>query len=199
MIGKKSKGERTKRKILYAATLLFNENGYDKTSIQDICEKAGVSKGAFFHHFPTKELLFLEILNEFLEKLDIKIKEIEKNSKNVLQAMIDMTKILEEIFIISENKLTIFLEFVKQAEKNDDIMKSLSKKFEKFEKYIENLIENGKKEGSIKKEINSISFSSLIVSLSIGMILRKSLFKYDKKALSKELFDFIFNSITRRN
>lgn len=199
MIGKKSKGERTKRKILDAATLLFNENGYDKTSIQDICEKAGVSKGAFFHHFPTKELLFLEILNEFLEKLDIKIKEIEKNSKNVLQAMIDMTKILEEIFIISENKLTIFLEFVKQAEKNDDIMKSLSKKFEKFEKYIENLIENGKKEGSIKKEINSIFFSSLIVSLSIGMILRKSLFKYDKKALSKELFDFIFNSITRRN
>ncbi len=199
MVGKKSKGERTKRKILDAATLLFNENGYHKTSIQDICEKAGVSKGAFFHHFPTKELLFLEILNEFLEKLDIRIKEIEKKSKNVLQAMIDMTKILEEIFIISENKLTIFLEFVKQAEKNDDIMKSLSKQFEKFEKYIENLIENGKREGSIKKEINSKFFSSLIVSLSIGMILRKSLFKYDKKALSKELFNFIFNSITRRN
>lgn len=199
MIGKKSKGERTKRKILDAATLLFNENGYDKTSVQDICEKAGISKGAFFHHFPTKELLFLEILNEFLEKLDIRMKEIEKNSKNVPQAMIDMTKILEEIFIISENKLTIFLEFVKQAEKNEDIMKSLSKQFEKFEKYIENLIENGKKEGSIKNEINSKFFSSLIVSLSIGMILRKSLFKYDKKALSKELFDFIFNSIIRRN
>lgn len=199
MIGKKSKGERTKRKILDAATLLFNENGYDKTSVQDICEQAGVSKGAFFHHFPSKELLFLEILYEFLEKLDIRMKEIEKKSKNVPQAMIDMTKILEEIFIISENKLTIFLEFVKQAEKNDDIMKSLSKQFEKFEKYIENLIENGKKEGSIKKEINSKFFSSLIVSLSIGMILRKSLFKYDKKPLSKEFFDFIFNSIARRN
>lgn len=199
MIGKKSKGKITKRKIINTATYLFNENGYDKTSVQDICEKAEVSKGAFFHHFPTKELLFLEILNEFLEKLDIRMKEIEKKSKNVPQAMIDMTKILEEIFIISENKLTIFLEFVKQAEKNEDIMKNLSKQFEKFEKYIENLIENGKKEGSIKKEINSKFFSSLIVSLSIGMILRKSLFKYDKKALSKELFDFIFNSITRRN
>lgn len=199
MIGKKSKGEITKRKIINAATYLFNENGYDKTSVQDICEKAEVSKGAFFHHFPTKELLFLEILNEFLEKLDIRMKEIERKSKDVPMAMIDMTKILEEIFIISENKLTIFLEFVKQAEKNEDIMKNLSKQFEKFEKYIENLIENGKKEGSIKKEINSKFFSSLIVSLSIGMILRKSLFKYDKKALSKELFDFIFKLIKGGN
>lgn len=199
MIGKKLKGEITKRKILDAATLLFNENGYDKTTVQDICEKTGVSKGAFFHHFPTKELLFLEILNEFLEKLDIRMKEIEKNSKNVPQAMINMTKILEEIFIISENKLTIFLEFIKQAEKNEDIMKKIFNQFKKFEEYIENLIEKGKKEESIKSEIDSKFFSSLIVSLSIGMILRKSLFKYDKKSLSKELFDFIFNSIKRRS
>jgi len=55
---KRLKGENTKRKIIDAATILFSENGYDSTSIQDICNKAEISKGAFFHHFPTKEYLF---------------------------------------------------------------------------------------------------------------------------------------------
>ncbi|MDI6860824.1 MAG: TetR/AcrR family transcriptional regulator [Caldisericia bacterium] len=198
MINKKTKGEITKRKIIEAATFLFNENGYENTSVQEICEKARVSKGAFFHHFPTKEFLFLEILNDFLEKLDKRMREIEKNSKNVTQAMIDMTKILEEIFVISENNFTIFLEFIKKAEKNEEIMKILSNQFNKFENYLENLIEKGKIEGSIKREINTKFFSSLIVLLSIGMILRKSLFKYNKVNLYKELFDFIFNSILGR-
>ncbi|MCX8094833.1 MAG: TetR/AcrR family transcriptional regulator [Caldisericia bacterium] len=198
---KKLKGEGTKKKIIEVATYLFNDNGYDKTSVQDICEKAGVSKGAFFHHFPTKEFLFLEILNEFLEKLEKRMIDIEKKSDNIPQAMIQMTKILEEIFIISEGKLTIFLEFMKQSEKNEEIMKNLSIQFKKYENYVENLIEKGKREGSIRDDINSKFFSSLIVSLSIGMIFRKSLFKNDKLDSlnsSKKLLDFILNSIKRR-
>lgn len=43
--------------LLDAATELFRRNGFVATTVDDICAQAGVTKGAFFHYFPTKEAL----------------------------------------------------------------------------------------------------------------------------------------------
>lgn len=49
----------TRDKILRAAVQLFQEKGFHQSTIQEIGERAGVSKGAVFHYYPTKtELLF---------------------------------------------------------------------------------------------------------------------------------------------
>ncbi len=44
-------------KLLDAAMTLVREKGYAGTSIDDLCKAAGVTKGAFFHHFASKEAL----------------------------------------------------------------------------------------------------------------------------------------------
>lgn len=44
-------------RLLEAAVKLVRTNGYSATSVDDLCREAGVTKGAFFHHFPTKEAL----------------------------------------------------------------------------------------------------------------------------------------------
>jgi len=46
-----------KTKILEAALSLFRAKGYAATSVDDLCRQAGVTKGAFFHHFRSKEEL----------------------------------------------------------------------------------------------------------------------------------------------
>lgn len=51
----------TRDRILEAATNLFLAQGVDSTSVAELCRAAGVSNGSFFHHFPTKEELALEI------------------------------------------------------------------------------------------------------------------------------------------
>lgn len=197
---KKIKGIKTKRKILNVAQVLFTENGYDSTSIQDICEKANISKGAFFHHFQTKEFLFLEILNEYLTNIDKKMNEIEKKTKNIPKAMEEMTEILEEIFITSKGKFTIFLEFLRKSSKNEEIMKKISNHFQKFKEYVYKMIEKGKEEGSIKNDVNSIFISQIIISLAIGMILKKSLFlSNEEKNFSKKGVSFILNNIKKEN
>jgi TetR/AcrR family transcriptional repressor of nem operon len=47
----------TREALLQAATELFLRQGYSATGIDEICLRAGVSKGALFHHFPDKEAL----------------------------------------------------------------------------------------------------------------------------------------------
>lgn len=48
---------KTTTNILKAATRLTRQNGWKNTSVRDICEEAGVSVGAFYHHFASKQEL----------------------------------------------------------------------------------------------------------------------------------------------
>ena len=56
-----SKGERTRAKLLDAAKEIFEEDGFLEARISDIAERAGLSYGAFYHYFPSKEEVFREV------------------------------------------------------------------------------------------------------------------------------------------
>lgn len=54
----KNEDKKSSRELLLeAATELIRTNGYTSTTVDDLCEKAGVSKGTFFHNFSSKEQL----------------------------------------------------------------------------------------------------------------------------------------------
>lgn len=51
------KAPNARTKLLEAARDIIRAQGYSATSVDDLCRAAGVTKGAFFHHFPSKEAL----------------------------------------------------------------------------------------------------------------------------------------------
>ena len=56
------KGLTTRRNIVDSATTLFTERGYEATSIEVVLEKSGISRGALYHHFDSKEALYVAVL-----------------------------------------------------------------------------------------------------------------------------------------
>ncbi len=54
---KEAKAEVTRKNILVAASQLFARRGYHKTTITDIAQAIGLTSGAIFHHFASKEAL----------------------------------------------------------------------------------------------------------------------------------------------
>ena len=54
---KSSKGEETRARILDAALQLFRENGFDRTGMRDVAERAGMSLGAAYHYFGSKDAI----------------------------------------------------------------------------------------------------------------------------------------------
>ena len=65
----------TKHKIFSCAVSLFAEKSYENVTVQDICDKAEVSVGAFYHHFKSKE----NILDEGYRLFDQQSEEAWKN------------------------------------------------------------------------------------------------------------------------
>jgi AcrR family transcriptional regulator len=59
----------TRRALVTSARRLFGQRGYAATSLDDICDRAGVTKGALYHHFRNKEDLFVEALEQVEEDL----------------------------------------------------------------------------------------------------------------------------------
>jgi TetR/AcrR family transcriptional repressor of nem operon len=59
----------TRAKLIETATEMIRRRGYNATAVEDICKSAGITKGAFFHHFPTKEALVEACLVEWDRRL----------------------------------------------------------------------------------------------------------------------------------
>ncbi len=58
----------TRTRLLDAAIQLVREKGYAATSVDNLCAAAGVTKGAFFHHFASKEALAVAAVDRWLER-----------------------------------------------------------------------------------------------------------------------------------
>ena len=80
-----------RKQVLAAAVDLFAANGYDGTSVQEIVERAGVTKGALYHYFTAKEDILLEIyttvFDEQMAALD-DIVAMERDPEWTLRAII---------------------------------------------------------------------------------------------------------------
>lgn len=67
----------TRTRILAAAQRLFAESGYDSTSMNSVAQAAGVSKANVFHHFNSKQELYVEVLRESRAHLEFLFDELD--------------------------------------------------------------------------------------------------------------------------
>ncbi|AFA50070.1 TetR/AcrR family transcriptional regulator [Acetobacterium woodii] len=62
---------KTKEQLLHQAVIMFIENGYDNTSINDITSACNITKGAFYHHFKNKDDVFIQAIQVIIEEIKI--------------------------------------------------------------------------------------------------------------------------------
>lgn len=110
---------RTRARLLRAARKVFGRRGYHAASLAEIAGEAGVSKGALYHNFPSKEDLFLALLDERLEE---RIRDIEEvfaggeASEKATEAQVQEAA-LHAIEALKQSRewRVLFLEFVVHA------------------------------------------------------------------------------------
>jgi AcrR family transcriptional regulator len=70
---REAQGDATRLALVVAARELFGENGYPATSIEDVAARAGVTKGALYHHFGGKADLFQEVYEQVMREVSDKV------------------------------------------------------------------------------------------------------------------------------
>ncbi|WP_308027098.1 TetR/AcrR family transcriptional regulator [Bacillus sp. TH12] len=76
---------------------LFIEKGYHATSIQDILNHSGISKGSFYNYFSSKGELFKTVFSSILEEI-----EIERDKLLIGEDYTDITVYIEQVILIME-------------------------------------------------------------------------------------------------
>lgn len=67
---REEKTERSRRAVLDTALYLFSQQGYQATTMREIATRAKVSTGNVYHHFPDKEAIFRELIDEYFAIAD---------------------------------------------------------------------------------------------------------------------------------
>ncbi|NJE84869.1 TetR/AcrR family transcriptional regulator [Thermococcus sp. CX2] len=81
----------TRERILKAAEELFAEKGYDKTTVDEIVEKAGVAKGTFYNYFKSKEELIKIVALQSLPYSAIR-EELEREHESLTEFLHSIAK-----------------------------------------------------------------------------------------------------------
>ncbi|MGB9870770.1 MAG: TetR/AcrR family transcriptional regulator [Anaerolineae bacterium] len=167
----RGRAEETRERILAAAEESFARQGYDATSVAEICARAGVSKGAFFHHFPTKQAVFLELLERWLAGLGEQLAVLRFGAPTIPDALRQMAGTAQQVFEIARGKLPIFLEFMGQAARDPCIWQATINPYRRYRAFFAGMIEAGIAEGSLRR-VDPDAAANAILSLAIGLVLQ---------------------------
>ena len=157
--------------ILKAATDCFEKKGYENTLVTDICKKAGITKGGFYHHFKSKQDLFLRLLNDWIKKVSGRIDISELGSDDIYQALISIPKKLQPIFEETKSQLPLFLEIYLKAVKDHRLKKVVLKSINMYMDFFSYIINECIKRGVIEK-VNPDEASKILFALTIGLLMQ---------------------------
>ncbi|MBI5951453.1 MAG: TetR/AcrR family transcriptional regulator [Chloroflexi bacterium] len=191
------RSEETRSQIINSAIKMFSTHGYTAASVDMICKDAGVSKGAFYHHFESKQALFLALLDSWLITIDQSIEA--SQGKTVPELFLQIAEAYPYIIKTASQGLPMFLEFWLQASRDKKIWQASIIPYRRYHKDFTTLIKRGVDEGSFV-EVDPETAARLIISTAMGLLLQSLLDPKgaDWEKVAKESSDMLVNNFLKK-
>jgi AcrR family transcriptional regulator len=160
--------EEARSRILKAAQAAFSEKGYDQATMEDIAHKLGVSKGALYLYFNSKEQLFEKITEERQHKLRETLRASLKDG-----ALVECTKEFFDAVIDQQDKYNISLTFevISEAARNDALRAILLEDYDKRLRILSEFLHEQQEQGLIRDDVDVHSLSLGISALFNGLMM----------------------------
>lgn len=146
----KMKKESIKNRIVTAAWQLFYEKGYNGTTVDDIIELSGTSKGSFYYYFNTKDELLNTlsmILDDFYEELEVKMDANMNSFYKLLYINYEAHSMMEEKISIDLLASLYSTQLVAQGERH------LLDQNRSYYKLVTKIVDEGQKKGQIRSDM----------------------------------------------
>lgn len=168
------RSEITRTNIMASALIVFSKSGYEGATVDEICRESGISKGAFYHHFPSKQSVFLTLLDDWLGLLEKQILAIQSKSASAAEALLSMSTLVGHVVDDSRGRLPLFLEFWSHASRDPAVWQATVAPYQRYQQLFTILIEKGIQEGSMQCADPGLA-ARLLVSLAVGILLQAAI------------------------
>ena len=158
--GRRSVPER----LLAAATRLFAERGYEGTSVQEVVAAAGVTKGAMYHYFGSKDDLLYEIYGRVLRMQTEHLKEFTGHDAPVTDRVHAAAADVIVTSIDNLDDTVIFFRSMHQLEENKQ--RTVRAERRKYHEIFRGMIEQGQEEGVFRTDVPA----DLVVDYYFGSV-----------------------------
>ncbi len=183
----------TRRKLLDATVECVAEYGYAGASMDRIVERAGVSRGAQGHHFPTKNLL---IQAAFAHMLDGMIEDLRRQTEMIRERHSDPATVFRHLWNVyfSGRLFAVTTEFIAASRTDEDLRQALIPVSERFHQQVDDcfyILNRGSdyEDPQLRMAVN------LTMSLLRGMGVQTYL--YDHPDHYREMLDFWLSILGR--
>lgn len=178
----------SKKQILLTATKLFLKSSYKEVSLQDIVNEVGLTKGAFYHYYTSKEQLFGEAVKYFYNH--VLISNYSNFPKTSLKKFYEsyLLKIQESDAFDDMEDDTNFFFFLSEASKKIPDFKEIHAAQRKKELWEwTEIIETARYNKEIKTHIPNEDLAMLFLNISDGVLLNMTLCQNDGRDLLKDI------------
>lgn len=143
-----------KEKITDHSIKLFEKKGFSETSIQDIVDSLGVTKGTFYYYFSSKEELLMDIHLRYIDELLGRQEQILRNLSSCKEKLFEIVYMLISSIKTKGSSAKIF--FREMRHLSEDRVAQIVGKRDQFRMNVEQLIRDGIEVGEFRKDLNPI-------------------------------------------
>jgi AcrR family transcriptional regulator len=191
------RGEGTRRCILDEAALAFARSGYAGTSLNDVIAATGLTKGAFYFHFPSKEALALEVFRSKQEAWAAKAMEAASGKQRALDQLTEMLGVtcdVHETDPAARAVARLCWELGEDPELAPRMKPFLTNWFE----LVEGILQRAQAEGDVRKEVDARAVAEVCVASFIGITDVSHLLSgsVDLRQKAEQLMDLILPTIS---
>lgn len=147
--------------ILHVAVGLFNEQGYDATSVADLAARLGLTKSALYHHFDSKEQLLAEALDEALSALEGILDEPEATTGTPAERLDFVLRGAVDVLIERLPSVTLLL----RVRGNSDTERAALERRRVFDQRVTELVRAAQDAGLVRADIDGAVTTRLVFGM----------------------------------
>lgn len=160
--------QQKKKHIIEALKSCLENNVYSQISLEDVAKEADFSKGGLRHYFPTREELYLGLIEDFFNQIQKDHIEIMQGMGTDDKAFISTLFGIER-FLLDKKNLKIFINLILYGFEDEKIMIPIKNFIRNHLKLYEGIINDVNKETLPNKEIQLIGRITQIILLCAGL------------------------------
>lgn len=182
----KEEAEKTKATILESALNVFLKNGYSKTSLSNIAENAGYTRGAVYWHFKDKSEILEKLITKFHNRFFSKQNYILESSLDPIQKVNEIININLPL-LYNDKEFRDFIEltwFKTELDQHDGLLQGKMTITKIFNDNISTLLSEASINGSLKKDVDpqiaALTITSIINGIYRGYFVMPDKLKSEK-------------------